>query len=116
GAVFFTHGENEYHAMAEMLEEKDYQSAVFHANNKSFWNRDQIYKSLHIDHFIEQESYEITEENSVGWGLKDKPFFDQSIPYLLELEQPFYSKFITLTNHFPFELDEEDRSIERYDS
>lgn len=116
GAVFFTHGENEYHAMAEMLEEKDYQSAVFHANNKSFWNRDQIYKSLHIDHFIDQESYEITEENSVGWGLKDKPFFDQSIPYLLELEQPFYSKFITLTNHFPFELDEEDRSIERYDS
>lgn len=116
GAVFFTHGENEYHAMPEMLEEKDYFSAVFHANNKSFWNRDQIYQSMHIDHFFDQDSYEITEENSVGWGLKDKPFFEQSMPYLIDLEQPFYAKFITLTNHFPFELEDEDRTIERYDS
>lgn len=116
GAVFFTHGENEYHAFPEMLEEKDYESVVFHANNKSFWNRDQIYQSLHVDQFIDQDSYEITDENSVGWGLKDKEFFEQSIPYLQELTQPFYSKFITLTNHFPFELDEEDMSIDRYDS
>src|SRR5690625_4687538 len=110
GAVFFTHGENEYHAMPEMLEEKDYTSAVFHANNKSFWNRDQIYKSLHVDHFFDQSSYEISEENSIGWGLKDKPFFEQTIPYLHELEQPFYTKLITLTNHFPFELDEDRKS------
>lgn len=116
GAVFFTHGENEYHAMPEMLEEKAYDSAVFHANNTSFWNRDQIYESLHIDHFFGKDVYDITEENSVGWGLKDKPFFEQSIQYLHELEQPFYAKFITLTNHFPFELEEEDRSIEPYDS
>src|SRR5690625_530862 len=116
GAVFFTHGENEYHAMPEMLEEKDYTSAVFHANNKSFWNRDQIYDSFHIDHFYDQNSYEINEENSIGWGLKDKPSFEQTIPYLHELEQPFYTKLITLTNHFPFELDEADRSIEPYDS
>src|SRR5699024_2174746 len=116
GAVFFTHGDNEYHAMPEMLEEKNYESAVFHANNKSFWNRDQIYDSLQIDTFFDVESYEITDENSIGWGLKDKEFFEQSIPYLESLEQPFYSKFITLTNHFPFELDEEDMSIDRYDS
>lgn len=116
GAVFFTHGENEYHAMPEMLEEKDYETSVFHANNKSFWNRDQIYQSLHIDEFYDVDSYEITDENSVGWGLKDKEYFEQSIPYLQSLDQPFYSKFITLTNHFPFELDEEDMSIDRYDS
>ena len=116
GAVFFTHAQNEYHAMPEMLEEKGYYSAVFHSNNKSFWNRDQIYDSFHIDHYYDIEAYEVTEDNSIGWGLKDKPFFEQSIKYLQALETPFYSKFITLTNHFPFELDEEDRSIEPYDS
>jgi phosphoglycerol transferase MdoB-like AlkP superfamily enzyme len=116
GAVFFTHGQNEYHAMPEMLEENGYQSVVFHANNKSFWNRDQIYEQLHFDDFYDKESYEVNDENSIGWGLKDKPFFEQSIKYLEALEQPFYSKFITLTNHFPFELAEEDRSIEPYDS
>src|SRR5690625_920145 len=116
GAVFFTHGQNKYHAMPEMLKEKGYKSVVFHANNKSFWNRDQIYESLQIDHFFDIEAYEVNEENSVGWGLKDKDFFQQSMKYLQVLEQPFYAKFITLTNHFPFELDEEDRSIEPYDS
>lgn len=116
GAVFFTHGQNEYHAMPEMLKEADYQSVVFHANNKSFWNRDQIYESFNFDEFYDIDSYEVTDENSVGWGLKDKSFFDQSIKYLQALEKPFYSKLITLTNHFPFELDDEDRSIELYDS
>jgi len=116
GAAFFTHGQNEYHGLTEMVKEKDYNSAVFHANNKSFWNRDQIYNSFGIDHFYGQEAYDITEENSVGWGLKDKPFFEQSIKYLQSMEEPFYSKFITLTNHFPFELDEEDQSIQRFDS
>lgn len=116
GAVFFTHGQNEYHAMPEMLEEKNYRSVVFHANNKSFWNRDQIYENLAIDHYYDQDAYEVTEENSIGWGLKDKPFFEQSMKYLLSMDEPFYAKFITLTNHFPFELGEEDRSIEPYDS
>lgn len=116
GAVFFTHGGNEYHGLPEILNSNGYTSAALHANNKSFWNRTQMYESLGYDHFYGEESYQVTEENSVGWGLKDKPFFEQSIKYLQSLEQPFYSKLITLTNHFPFELDEEDRSLEPYDS
>ncbi|SES83622.1 uncharacterized sulfatase [Oceanobacillus limi] len=116
GAVFFTHGQNEYHGFPEMIKEHGYYSTVFHANNKSFWNRDQMYESLNYDHFYDIDSYEVNEENSVGWGLKDKSFFEQSIKYLQTLEEPFYSRFITLTNHFPFDLDDEDRSIEPYDS
>ncbi|WP_087971675.1 LTA synthase family protein [Oceanobacillus rekensis] len=116
GAVFFTHGSNEYNGLPEILNEEGYTSAVLHSNNKSFWNRDGMYESLGIDQFYGEESYELTEENTIGWGLKDKPFFEQSIKYLRSMEQPFYSKFITLTNHFPFEMSEEDTSIDAYDS
>lgn len=116
GAVFYTHGQNEYHALPEILGEEGYYSAVFHANGKSFYNRDQMYPNLGFDYFYDEEAYEVTSENSVGWGLKDKPFFEQSMKYLQTLEQPFYTKFITLTNHFPFELEEKDQSIDRYDS
>src|SRR5699024_3460058 len=63
GAVFFTHGGNEYHALPEILKEEDYFSAVLHANNKSFWNRDGMYRSLNLDHFYSDEAYEITDEN-----------------------------------------------------
>src|SRR5690625_4337510 len=67
GAVFFTHGQNEYHAMPEMLKEKDYFSAVFHPNNSSFWNRDQMYESLEFDDFYDIDSYDVNDDNSIGW-------------------------------------------------
>lgn len=116
GAVFFTHGQNEYNAMPELLKEQGYYSSVFHANNKSFWNRDQMYKNLGYDYFYGEDAFEVTEDNSIGWGLKDKSFFEQSMKYLQSIKQPFYTKFITLTNHFPFDLNEKDRTIEPYDS
>ncbi|MFS0672810.1 LTA synthase family protein [Ornithinibacillus sp. 179-J 7C1 HS] len=116
GAVFYTHSQNEYKGLPEILGNEGYYSTVFHANNDSFYNRDQMYPSLGYDYFYDVEAYEVNDNNSIGWGLKDKPFFEQSMKYLNTLEEPFYAKFITLTNHFPFELDEMDKSIDRYDS
>ncbi|MEK5185584.1 LTA synthase family protein [Solibacillus sp. FSL W7-1324] len=116
GAVFFTHGENTYNSFAERLGENGYFTNVMHANNKSFWNRDMIYKSFKLDQFYDIESYEVTEETSVNWGLKDIPFFEQSASLMKEMPQPFYSRLITLTNHYPFYLDPEDMMIPEYDS
>src|SRR5690625_2240789 len=65
GAVFFTHAANEYHSLSSILNEYDYYSAVFHANNESFWNRNQMYEQLEIDKFFDERFYDITEENSV---------------------------------------------------
>ncbi|MDX5473976.1 MAG: LTA synthase family protein [Bacillaceae bacterium] len=117
GAVFFTHATNDYHtATPNVVKENGYHPVTFHPNNQSFWNRDVMYKSLGYERFYEINDYEVTEENSIGWGLKDKYFFEQSIPYMEELPQPFYAKFITLTNHFPFVLDEEDKFVDEFDS
>ncbi len=111
GAVFFTHSGNEYEALPEILKGEGYYTSVMHANNKSFWNRDLMYEAFGYDYFFDIESYEVNEENSVGWGLKDVDFFEQSIAHLKTQPEPFYTKFITLTNHFPFELYEEDQLI-----
>ncbi|WP_173916149.1 LTA synthase family protein [Halobacillus sp. Marseille-Q1614] len=116
GAVYFTHAQNEYNALPEILGNNGYYSSVFHANNKSFWNRDVMYENIGYDHFYGEDSFEETPENTFGWGLEDKEFFEQSIPYLKDQEQPFYSKFITLTHHFPFELPEDRANIDMYDS
>ncbi|MDX8045992.1 LTA synthase family protein [Gracilibacillus sp. S3-1-1] len=116
GAVYFTHAQNDFHSLPEILGENDYYTSVLHPNNKSFWNRDVMYDNIGYDHFYDDTAYDVTDENSVGWGLKDKDFFEQSIPYLEEMPQPYYAKFITLTNHYPFDLDEEDATIDQYDS
>lgn len=116
GAVFFTHSGNEYISLAEKLKANSYYTAKLHANNKSFWNRDVIYNNFGYDRFYSLDDYEVNDLNSVGWGMKDIDFFKQSMDHLKEMPQPFYAKFITLTNHFPFELDEEDKFIEEFDS
>lgn len=116
GAVFFTHATNEYHATPEILKNYGYYTAVLHANNKSFWNRDVMYPNIGYDRYFSLNDYEVNEENSIGWGLKDVDFFNQSIEKLKTIPQPFYTKLITLTNHFPFNLDEEDKFVDEYDS
>ena len=53
GSAFVTKGKNTYQALPAILnQEKDYTSAVFHGDGKSFWNRDEIYKEFGIDYFI----------------------------------------------------------------
>ncbi|OHX51220.1 hypothetical protein BB776_03430 [Planococcus salinarum] len=115
-AVFFTHAGNTYNSMAEKLGNQGYSTNVQHANTKSFWNRDMMYDSMNIDEFLDIQSYEIGEGQAVNWGMKDIPFFEQSVAHMKEMPQPFYSRLITLTNHYPFTLDEEDKMIDEFDS
>ncbi|WP_257987931.1 LTA synthase family protein [Bacillus sp. V33-4] len=116
GAVFFTHADNRYYSMNEKLKEKGYFTATLHANNKSFWNRDVMYGNLKYDRFYSLLDYQVTAQNSVGWGMKDIDFFYQSVQHMKQMPRPFYTKFITLTNHFPFELKPEDQLIDEYHS
>jgi lipoteichoic acid synthase len=112
GSVFVRNPENKFKSMPHILKNKDdYYSAVFHGNDASFWNRDVMYDSLGYDRFFSKQDYEVTEDNSVNYGIKDIPFFNQSISFLQDLPRPFYTRFITLTNHFPFLLEEKDQFI-----
>ncbi|MCH1625607.1 LTA synthase family protein [Ferdinandcohnia quinoae] len=108
GAVFMTKAQNTYQALPAILKGQGYTSASFHGNYKSFWNREQMYKSLGYENFFDGEFYTMSDENTINYGMKDKPFFAESMPLLEGLQEPFYAKFISLSNHFPFPLDEED--------
>lgn len=116
GAVFFTHGQNEYQATPEILKQNGYHTSVMHANNKSFWNRDVMYPSLGYDNYYAEEYYDVTEENSYNWGMTDISFMQQSVDLMEEINQPFYTKLLMLTNHHPFTLAEKDKFIPEFDS
>lgn len=111
GSVFVRYPQNTYEALPEILRQHHYTSAVFHGNRRSFWNRDQMYDALGYDHFFSQRDYDVTDENSINFGIKDIPFFKQSMPKLKSLKQPFYAKMLMMSNHFPFEVDPEDKMI-----
>ncbi|QKS72875.1 LTA synthase family protein [Paenalkalicoccus suaedae] len=109
GAVFHTNAAtNQLMPFQSELQELGYFTTSFHANTDTFYNRNEVYPNLGYDSWHDTESFTISDENSVGWGMKDIPFFEQSMDYIKELPQPFYASFLTLTNHFPYELDPED--------
>src|SRR5690625_2534638 len=113
GAAFVTKGKNTYQALPAILQqEQGYTSAVLHGDSKSFWNRDEIYKQLGVDYFFDEAYYDMSEERVIGYGLKDKPFFKESMPILEAMEQPFYAHMMTLTHHHPYLIDEEDATID----
>src|SRR5690625_113224 len=112
GSAFVTKGTNTYQALPAILgQSQDYTSAVFHGDVKTFWNRDEIYKQFAIDHFFDDTYYDMSPEQVIGYGLKDKPFFQESMPLLESLQQPFYAHMMTLTHHHPYLIDEEDATI-----
>jgi lipoteichoic acid synthase len=108
GSVFVSKAQNTFQAAPAILKGKGYTSAAFHGNYKTFWNRNEMYKSLGYDKFYDATYYDMSVENTKNYGMKDKPFFKESMPLLEGLKQPFYTKFISLSNHFPFKMDEGD--------
>ncbi|MCQ6282703.1 LTA synthase family protein [Bacillus sp. EB600] len=111
GAVFINKAQNTYQATPAILKGYGYNSAVFHGNYKTFWNRNVMYKALGYDQFFDAAYYDMSAGNVKNYGMKDIPYFQESMPMLESLKQPFYTKFITLSNHFPFEMDPEDTNF-----
>lgn len=99
GSVYFRYPSDTYESTAKLLKLQGYNTYVFHANNPSFWNRTEMYKSLGFDKFFSSKSFTLDEY--LGWGLGDKSFFRQSLEKF-DTSKPFYGFFITLASHHPF--------------
>ncbi|KKB34491.1 LTA synthase family protein [Bacillus thermotolerans] len=113
GSVYVTKATNTYQGLPAVLKSNGFKfAATLHGNYKTFWNRENMYKALGYDMFYDATYYNMAPENTLNYGLEDKPFFKESIPYLKDMPQPFFAKLITLSNHFPYPLDEEDQTIE----
>ncbi len=112
GSAMTSYGtSNTFQALPAFLDQRGYSTASFHGDVGSFWNRDNTYKSWGYQYFFSEDYYQDKTNYSIGYGLKDKIFLKQSIKYLEKLPQPFYAKLITVTNHYPYELDKQNQSI-----
>ncbi|HEX6594741.1 MAG TPA: LTA synthase family protein [Bacillota bacterium] len=112
GAAFVTRSKNTYQALPAIMKQKqDYTNVVLHGDYKSFWNRDEIYKNFAIDEYYDATYYDMSPNQVINYGLKDKPFFTESMPMLESLEEPFYAHLLTLTHHHPYLIDDEDATI-----
>jgi lipoteichoic acid synthase len=104
GTVFVNYFDRKYVSIQQMLKEKDYYTFSMHGNNRNFWNRSAMHSNLGYNRFFAYpEDYTIDE--SIGLGLSDVSFFNQSIPKIKQISEEnknFFGTMIMLSNHTPF--------------
>ncbi|NLX62619.1 MAG: LTA synthase family protein, partial [Tissierellia bacterium] len=102
--------ENTFYGLPWILRDRGYTAWVFHGYEKEFWNRNRAYVNQGFQRFISEEDYEFTEEETIGFGIIDEVFYEQTLEYIKELDNdnnnPFYAFIISLTSHTPFEMPE----------
>ncbi|MEG1457092.1 MAG: LTA synthase family protein [Bacilli bacterium] len=105
GTVFVSYSNVEYDTMQKYLKDNGYFIYSMHGNKADYWNRKVMHKSLGYDKFYAKDFYNVTPENTIGLGISDKAFFEQSIPEMKKIKEehsPFMSTIITLSNHSSF--------------
>ncbi|HUD02481.1 MAG TPA: LTA synthase family protein [Candidatus Paceibacterota bacterium] len=101
--AFTTYAENTYDALPHVLDSNGYTTAAMHGDVATFWNRSNAYPSLGYEDVFSKPDYVVPRQ--VGpEGLGDDDFFEQSLPKLESLPQPFMATLITLSTHTPFTL------------
>ncbi|WP_188594743.1 LTA synthase family protein [Paenibacillus silvae] len=101
--INFKHFDKRYRGLAHIFKENNYETAAFHGYKGDFYNRRIMMKTHGFDSFYAEEDFNSSERAS-NW-MSDRSFFDQSINRIKNMREPFFSFMITLTSHFPFDLD-----------
>lgn len=107
-----TYGTKKFPSLPRLLAAEDYSSFTFHADDISFWNRDELYPGLGIGNYYDDDFF--GSEDVIGIGPSDRIMFEKALPVMREhhmKEQPFYAQLIGLTSHHPFTLPEKDRQL-----
>lgn len=116
GSVFIRYADNTFETMPSILKKHDYAANVYHAYDGSFWNRNRMYREMGYDRFYTEKDYEIDEP--LGWSLGDRSFLNQSVGFMENTPEPFYSFLIGLSSHHPYNLaldDEERLNVGEYE-
>lgn len=105
GTAFVSYSDRKYISTPKKMKELGYYTFSMHGNTADYWNRRVMHENFGYDKFYSKVDYNVTKDNSIGLGISDKDFFDQSVDYLEKISkehEKFYGVLITLTNHTPF--------------
>lgn len=103
GVAYVRFAGNSFNSLGSLLKAQGYSTIALHGDRPGFWNRNHMYPTLGFDRYISKN--EFAKGESIGLGLSDCCFFEQSLGYLTDLRdggKPFYAFLVTLTSHYPF--------------
>lgn len=96
--------ENNLITLPELMKAKGYTTSAAIGDDKTFYNRDVVYEKFGYDAFYSEETF--GEGPEIGLGLSDKYVFSKMSDILSEQENPFFNFMISLSNHYPYTMDD----------
>lgn len=112
GAASQKYGGKALSSFPKVLKAHGYESLTFHTNDVSFWNRDQLYPALGIDHMYDDDFF--GEEDLIAFGASDEVLYRKTIGELEKFDREgrrFYASVISMSAHHPYNLPEKKRRL-----
>lgn len=101
--------DNTYNGLPWLMRENGYYSFAIHGYSGEFWNREKAYPGQGFQDFYSME--DLNQDEIIGMGISDKSMFKQLVSILQKQQGPYFTFAITLTNHHPFILDDQYRTL-----
>lgn len=112
GAASQKYGGKQLSSFPKVLKAHGYESMTFHTNDLAFWNRDQLYPALGIDHMYDDDFF--GEEDLIAFGASDEVLYRKTVKELEKFHREgrrFYASVISMSAHHPYHLPEKKRRI-----
>ena len=110
GEVYRLYQDNTFNGLPWLMRENGYDTFAIHGYKGEFWNREAAYPNQGFQEFYSMEDLE--QDDIIGMGISDKSMMRQLVSILKKQRKPVFTFAITLTNHHPYVLEEELRSLE----
>lgn len=107
GSAFLRFGDNSWNALPNILKGSGYTSIALHGDEKTYWNRDQVFARMGFDRYVDETQFDsdlVSEDPQIGMGTLDGTLFRQGIREIEALPEPFHAFLITITSHMPFTM------------
>lgn len=95
--------EPETNSIPKLLKEEGYDTYAIHSYEGKFYSRDQVYKDIGIDHFLDQDAF--ADPTTIRGYISDHDVTQKIIEtYEAKGDTPMFCHVVTMQNHMPYEV------------
>lgn len=103
--VNYSHYDKTYYGLPAILRDNGYHAMAYHGYKGDFYNRRAMMRTHGFEAFHAEEDYD--SHDRASFWMSDFSFFEQSVEKIKAMKTPFFAFMISLTSHFPFQLEKE---------
>ncbi|GFZ34436.1 hypothetical protein CSC2_49620 [Clostridium zeae] len=88
-------------SIANVFDKNDYDTIAIHPNDKTFYNRDKVYKYMGFNRFIDIDGFD-KEKDLKGTNVADEKVMDMILKQVSSGDNPKFIFAVTMQNHDPY--------------